>query len=102
VSYLVLHKVDLEEHQARYYALVWQPALTGGWVVERTWGRLSSRSRQQKAELVADAEGAEARAARHLRRRLQHGYRAVTGDRAGCLLAVLKGTVEEQAEVRDG
>lgn len=102
MSYLVLHKVDLEEHQARYYALVWQPALTGGWVVERTWGRLSSRSRQQKAELVVDAEHAQALAARHLRRRLQHGYRAVTGDHAGCLLATLKETGEGQAEVQDG
>lgn len=102
MSYLVLHKVDLEECQARYYALVWQPALTGGWVVERTWGRLSSRSRQQKAELAADVERAEEIAARHLRRRLQHGYRAVTGDRAGCLLATLKEPGEGQAEVRDG
>ena len=96
MSYLVLHKVDREEDQARYYALVWQPALTGGWVVERTWGRLSSRRRQQKADLVADAEIAQALAARHLRRRLQHGYQAVKGDRAGCLL------VEGQAEARCG
>ena len=96
MSYLVLHKVDREEDQARYYALVWQPALTGGWVVERTWGRLSSRRRQQKADLVADADLAQALAARHLRRRLQHGYQAVKGDRAGCLLA------EGQAEARCG
>ena len=94
MSYLVLHKVDREENQARYYALVcgvplplrWQPALTGGWVVERTWGRLSSRRQQQKADLVADAGLAQALAARHLRRRLQHSYQAVKGDRAGCLL----------------
>lgn len=96
MSYLVLHKIDREERQARDYALVWQPALTGGWVVERTWGRLSSQRRQKRSDLVADAELAEALAARHLRRRLQHGYRAITGDRAGCLL------VEGQPGARNG
>ena len=96
MSYVVLHKVDREENRARYYALVWQPALTGGWLVERTWGRLSSRRRQRKADLVEDADIAQALAARHLRRRLRHGYQAVNGDRAGHLL------VEGQAGVRNG
>ena len=81
MSYLVLHKVAPDENQARYYALTWQPALTGGWIVERAWGRLSSRSRQYKTDSAADVNDAMAVVRSHLRRRLRHGYKVIEGDR---------------------
>lgn len=80
MGYLVLHKIVREQNQARYYALTWQPALIGGWAVERTWGRLSSPSRRQRTMVVEDLDTALAVVCRHARRRLQHNYHLVEGD----------------------
>lgn len=80
MGYLVLHKIVREQNQARYYALTWQPALTGGWVIEREWGRLASRGRQQRMIAVEDLDAALAVVCRHARQRLQHNYLLVDGD----------------------
>ncbi len=82
MAYIVLHHVDLERKRARYYALTWQPALTGGWAVERMWGPLDSQRRQSTVNLVEDRDQARAFVIRHLRRRLQHGYHLVNLEQA--------------------
>jgi hypothetical protein len=97
MSYITLHNVDLKRKQARYYALIWSPALTGdGWAVERAWGPLHSKRRQQKTDFVEDQTAALDFVARHLRRRLQHGYEVKTADRKGQTLIAEQLTPEEE------
>jgi hypothetical protein len=71
VSYIILHN---KKSRGRYYALVWTPALTGGWAVERAWGPLRARRRQRKSNFANGQEDALDFVAHHLRRRFQHGY----------------------------
>ena len=84
MSYIILHKVDPEEGEARYYALTWLPAITGdGWALERAWGRLSSSRRQRKAGIVEDHDAVLQEVTYHLRRRLQHHYSIADVDQGG-------------------
>ena len=84
MSYIILHKVDIEEGQARYYALTWLPAITGdGWALERAWGRLCSPRRQRKAGIAEDHDAVLQEVTYHLRRRMRHDYRIADVDQGG-------------------
>jgi hypothetical protein len=87
MGYITLHNVNPKEKRARYYALTWSPVLTdNGWAVERAWGPLHSKRRQQKTDFVEDQASALNFVARHLCRRLQHGYAIKGADLDGQIL----------------
>lgn len=84
MGYIILHKIDVEEKQARYYALTWRPAITGqGWAVERAWGSLDSSRRQYKTAVIEDYDAVVSLVRRHLQRRFQHDYSVSETDEAG-------------------
>ena len=95
MAYIVLHHIDSERERARYYALTWQPALTGDWAVERQWGPLDSRRRQSTVNLVEDQDKALALVIRHLRRRLRHGYHLVTLDQAELVVQAVEDLTDD-------
>ena len=83
VGYAVLHSIDPTQRRARYYALAWQPSLTRGWVVERTWGPLRSPRRQRRVDEAVDPEQVRLLVRGHLKRRMQHNYRLIEADGDG-------------------
>ena len=98
MGYIVLHNIDADHNKHRYYALLWQPSLLGGWIVERQWGPLDSARRQWAADLVDGEDAALRLVVHHLRRRLHHGYRPVFLHQAEAALAAATDLAREQAD----
>lgn len=68
--------VDPATNRYRAYELRWQPALWGGVLLVRTWGRLGAR-RQAAVSHHPDRASAWPVVERAVRRRLRRGYRLV-------------------------
>jgi predicted DNA-binding WGR domain protein len=68
--------VDPTKNRLRGYELRWQPALWGGVLLVRTWGRLGARRRVAVSH-HPDRTSAGPVVERAVRRRLQRGYRLV-------------------------
>jgi predicted DNA-binding WGR domain protein len=68
--------IDPTQNRFRCYELRWQPALWGGVLLVRTWGRLGARRRVAVSH-HPDRASAQPAAERAVRRRLQRGYRLV-------------------------
>jgi predicted DNA-binding WGR domain protein len=68
--------VDPAKNRFRSYELRWQPALWGGVLLVRTWGRLGAR-RQAAVSHHPDRASARPDVERAVRRRLRRGYRLV-------------------------
>lgn len=72
----LLHRVDPERNEKRYYHLSWGASLLYPWAVSRHWGRIGG-AQQQMITPCESAEEAEKAAARLLRLRLKHGYKLI-------------------------
>jgi predicted DNA-binding WGR domain protein len=68
--------IDPTKNRRRAYELRWQPALWGGVLLVRTWGRLGARRRVAVSH-HPDRASAGPAVARAVRRRLRRGYRLV-------------------------
>jgi predicted DNA-binding WGR domain protein len=68
--------VDPTQNRRRGYELRWQPALWGGVLLVRTWGRLGARRRVAVSHHPGRASAGPA-VERAVRRRLRRGYRLV-------------------------
>lgn len=69
----LLHRVNPERNEKRYYHLGWGVSLLYPWAVFRYWGRIGGAQRQMITSCNS-AEEAEKAAARLLERRLKNGY----------------------------
>jgi predicted DNA-binding WGR domain protein len=65
--------VDPTKNRCRAYELRWQPALWGGVLLVRTWGRLGARRRVAVSH-HPDRASARPTVERAVRRRLRRGY----------------------------
>jgi predicted DNA-binding WGR domain protein len=76
-----LHLVSLNpaKNRYRFCTLAWQTSLFGELALVRTWGRLGKVGRSQ-AHFYPDVMSAQPAIIALLRRRLRHGYRAVSWD----------------------
>ncbi len=74
----LLHRINPEKNEFRYYQLSVGPSLLDEWAVTRYWGRIGGRQRGLITPCASDTE-AEALAGRLLRKRLRHGYRIIKG-----------------------
>jgi predicted DNA-binding WGR domain protein len=68
--------VDPAKNRYRCYELRWQPALWGGVLLVRTWGRAGTR-RRAAVRAYPDRASARPDVERAVRRRLRRGYRLV-------------------------
>jgi predicted DNA-binding WGR domain protein len=68
--------IDSAGNRYRGYELRWQPALWGGVLLVRTWGRLGAR-RRVAVSYHPDRASARPLIERAVRRRLRRGYRLV-------------------------
>jgi predicted DNA-binding WGR domain protein len=68
--------VDPTKNRFRAYELRWQPALWGGVLLVRTWGRAGAR-RRAAVRAYPDRASARPDIERAVRRRLRRGYRLV-------------------------
>jgi predicted DNA-binding WGR domain protein len=68
--------VDPTRNRSRCDELRWQPALWGGVLLVRTWGRAGAR-RQAAVRDYPDRASARSDVERAVRRRLRRGYRLV-------------------------
>jgi predicted DNA-binding WGR domain protein len=68
--------VDPTKNRSRCYELRWQPALWGGVLLVRTWGRAGAR-RRAAVRAYPDRASAKPDVERAVRRRLRRGYRLV-------------------------
>jgi predicted DNA-binding WGR domain protein len=73
VSSVLLHRVNLEKNEARFYLLIVGSSLLDPHAVLRTWGRLGGHQRSMVSP-CASAEEAQILAERLVRRRLRRGY----------------------------
>ncbi len=92
MGYIVLYSIDPDRDRRRYYALTWGPTLFGEWAVERVWGRMGTERRQRAVHFAETRQEALALVARHLRRRMRHGYWVVAGSRGGAEVRKLAGS----------
>ena len=72
-DYVRLESIDPGRNRARFFVLVWQPALWGERVLVRVWGRRGTLGRMAVVKAVA-GRPPEQIAGQLLRRRLRHGY----------------------------
>ncbi|MCX2720960.1 WGR domain-containing protein [Roseibium salinum] len=70
---VVLMRIDRSRNMARFYRLSIEPALFGGFVLHRSWGRLGTWG-QTRLEHCADLAAARARKAELTAQKLRKGY----------------------------
>lgn len=80
----LLHRINPEKNEARYYRITVGPCLAGPYAVIWVWGRIGRRRSGFLIRVCTSAVEAEALAARSVQRRLRRGY------------------VEVKEELRDG
>lgn len=73
---MLLHRINPEKNEARFYLVEVGPSLLDPWAVIRLWGRIGG---QQKGLVTPcqSATEAEALAGRLVRRKLKRGYTIV-------------------------
>lgn len=75
-TFTLLHRVNPDRDEARYYSVMIGPTLVDPLAVVRTWGRIGGFEKQLITP-VADAAAARRLAGRLIRRRLKRGYTIV-------------------------
>jgi predicted DNA-binding WGR domain protein len=71
---IVLHKLDPERNQHRFYALEVTPNLFGAWSLVRHWGRIGAPGRQ-RIDWHDTKEAAEQARDRLIQAKQRRGYR---------------------------
>jgi predicted DNA-binding WGR domain protein len=78
---VLLHRVDREKNEQRFYLVSVGPSLLDAYSVLRMWGRIGGHQRS-KVSPCASAEEAQPLADRLVRRRIRRGYWIVSsGDK---------------------
>ncbi len=72
----LLHRINREKNEARFYMVQVGPSLLEQYCVLRTWGRIGGHQRSMISPCASD-EDAQRLADRMVRRRLKHGYQIV-------------------------
>ena len=73
ISSVLLHRINVEKNELRFYLVSVRPSLLDPYAVLRMWGRLGGQQRSMVSP-CASAEEAEILAERLVRRRLRRGY----------------------------
>ena len=75
---VLLHRINPENNERRFYYLAGGPSLLDEYAVSRLWGRIGGWQRGMVTR-CASAEEADRLIARLLRRRLRRGYKIIKG-----------------------
>jgi predicted DNA-binding WGR domain protein len=70
---MLLHRINPEKNEARFYLVEVGPSLLDPWAVIRLWGRIGGQQKGLVTPCQSDTE-AEALARRLVRRKLKRGY----------------------------
>ena len=76
---ILLHRIDPERNEKRFYWIQIGPSLLEPYVVLRIWGRIGGQQRGRVTPCASAAEAGRV-AARLVRHRLRRGYRPVTAE----------------------
>jgi predicted DNA-binding WGR domain protein len=76
MSTTLLHRVNQERNEARFYLVIVGASLLDEHAVMRVWGRIGGYQRAMVTP-CASAEEAEKLAGRLIRKRMRHGYSIV-------------------------